>query len=250
MLLITTPNVNPEVKNLINIAQALGWAVYNDSWKIPERIKGETGAIYGEWLFCETVASQMNWTLKRNPLNWLATLPNEYTNRNVMFSNLKEAKKLTTEKFIKPADAKVFQAKIYSSGEELNKTLDDGTPVLISDVMKFTSEYRCIVKNREVISSCCYWYRTRQMENMSQPAEFNLSKNYNNNYFEVVSFVNNMLKDEKVRCTDSFVVDVGRFDKDKYAIIGDKQTYNSNLYGCDAVAMLDAIKASCVCEGN
>jgi hypothetical protein len=251
MLLITTPNIKPEVRSLINTAQALGWSVYSDSWNIPVHLRNETGATYGEWLFCETVASQLNWKLIRNSLDWLANLPIEYVNRNIKFTNFSEALKITDEKFIKPADDKVFTAKVYSSGSELrSSTVDIDTPVLVSDVMRFTSEYRCIVKNRKVISACCYWLHTKQMQNSRNPAEFNLAKNYDNNHADVVGFVSNMLKDGRVECVDSFVVDIGRYDKDKYAVIQENPIYASGIYGCDSVAMLDALKTACMSGRN
>jgi hypothetical protein len=251
MLLITTPNVKSETRKIINAAQGLGWAVYNDSWRIPDRLKTNTDiAIYGEWLFCETVAEQTGYKLQRNPLNWLAKLPEEYVNRKVVFTNLGEARRLTERKFIKPADNKLFQAKIYNSGSELTNSLEDNIPVLISDVMSFTSEYRCIVKNRQVISSCCYWLHTKQMQNLNQAAELNLSKNYDNKFHDVVNFVNKMLKDDRVECVNSCTIDVGRFDKDRYTIIEENPIYASGIYGCDPVAMLDAIKSSCIRESN
>jgi len=250
MLLITTPNIKSETRTLINTAQALGWSVYSDSWRVPDYLKskGLVGAVYGEWLFCETIAEQMGWKLIRNPLNWLAKLPEEYVSRKVIFTNLGEARLVETEKFIKPADDKVFTAKVYGSGKELNSSLSDRVPVLISDVMSFTSEYRCVVKNREVISCSCYWLHTKQMQISKQPAEFNLTKNYQNNFNDVVSFTNKLLKDERVQCVDSFVIDLGRYDKDKYAIIEENPIYAAGIYGCDSVAVLDGLKSSCIVE--
>jgi hypothetical protein len=250
MLLITTPNIKTEVRSLINTAQALGWSVYSDSWRVPDRIKGSVGAVYGEWLFCETIAEQMNWKLVRNPLNWLAKLPQEYVSRNIIFTNLGEARLLETEKFIKPADDKVFVSKVYGSGKELPKTLDDNTPVLISDVMRFTSEYRCIVKNRKVISCSCYWLHTKAMQYSKQPAEFNLHKNYDNNFNDVVSFTNKMCQDDRVKCVDSCIIDLGRYDKDKYAVIEENPIYASGMYGCDPVAVLDGLKSVCIVGGK
>jgi|SRR5271165_1166990 len=248
MLLITTPNIKPEIRSLINTAQALGWSVYSDSWRVPDHIKGKghIGAVYGEWLFCETIAEQMNWKLIRNPLNWLAMLPEEYVNRKILFSNLEYARTLTTEKFIKPADDKVFQSKVYGSGRELPTSLDGDTPVLISDVMRFTSEYRCIVKNRQVISCSCYWMHTKQMQASKQSPEFNLPKNYDNNHNDVVSFTNKILKDDRVQCVDSCVINLGRYDKDKYAIIEENPIYAAGMYGCDPVAILDGLKSACI----
>jgi hypothetical protein len=250
MLLITTPNIKPEVKSLITTAQALGWSVYNDGWRVPDRVKYEKGAVYGEPLFCETIAEQMHWTLRRNPIDWLSTLPFEYISRNIVLTDLGVARKLTEEKFIKPATDKIFDAKIYASGVDFPSSLDDDITVIMSDVMRFTSKYRCIVKNREVISECCYFLHTRPMQSNKLPEQFNLPQNYDNNHKDVITFVNKMLQDERVKCIDSFVIDVGRFDKDKYAVITDKPVHNTPIYGCDPVAVLDAIKTACVSFGR
>lgn len=246
MLLITTPNVNKDIKILIDTAQALNWSIFNDSWRIPERIKDSIGVVYGEPMFCETVAEQMNWRLHRNQFDWITKLPIEYVNREIVFTSLREARKLKEKKFIKhAADFKSFMSNVFENGEQLVETLDDNIPVLVSDVMRFTSKYCCLIKDRQVISSCCFWLKTKQMEAQQQSAEFNLPKNYDNNHMDVVNFVNNMLKNDKVDCVNSCVIEVGRFDKDKYAVIGTNPIYTSPLYGCDAVALLDGLRSSC-----
>ena len=247
MLLIITPNYKGEVKLLAKTAQALGWEIYRGGWRIPDHLLKRPGAVYGEQFFCEVVADQMNWKLVANPLNWLAKLPETYTARKVSFMKLSEARNITEEKFIKPADDKCFEAKVYASGKDLttNPDLNDA-PTLVSDVMKFTSEYRCVVKDRRVITSCCYLYKDYRVV---EP-EINKPINYLVNYDAVVNFVNTMLADESVECAESTVIDVGRFKKDTYAVIESNPVYASGVYGCELVAMLDALKTACVNEGK
>jgi hypothetical protein len=247
MLLIVSPNYKGEVQLLAETAKILGWDIYHDGWRIPEHLLHSPGAVYGEQFFCEVVAEQMNWKLVANPFDWLAKLPETYTARKVSFMKLSEARNITEEKFIKPADDKCFPAKVYSSGKELttNKDLDD-VPILVSHVMKFTSEYRCVVKDRKVITSCCYLYKDYRV---AEP-EINKPINYNVNYDAVVDFVNTMLADVAVECVESTVIDVGRFKKDTYAVIESNPVYASGIYGCEFVAMLDAIKAACINEGK
>lgn len=249
MLLILTPNNrNDEIRKLGRTAEILGWDVYysKGSWWVPENLMGAPGAVYGEQFFCEVVASQMNWSLLYNSLDWLAKLPKEYTCRNILFTKLSAARKITEEKFIKPADDKCFPARVYANGSELPPTVIDEAPVLVSDVMRFTSEYRCFIKNRNVVSTCCYYYKGVNM----QEAKINDPTFYWTNHEAVVDFVNKMLKDDRIECVKGSVIDVGRFQKDKYAVIESNPVYASGLYGCDTVAALDAIKSACVRVGE
>jgi hypothetical protein len=243
MLLIVSPNYKGETPLLIKTAQTLGWEVYSDGWRIPKHLLNTPGAVYGELLFCETIAEQMNWKLISNPFDWITKLPEEYVNRKVEFMTLAEARNITEEKFIKPADIDCFDAKIYASGKDLpSRSTLDNVPTLVSDVMKFTSEYRCFVKNRSVISACCYWFKKFGMTE----AAVNKSENYLNNNEVIIEFVNKMLKDERVECAPSAVIDVGRFKKDTYTVIKTNPAWTSGIYGCEMVAALDAIKSACV----
>lgn len=243
MLLITTPNKHEEITLLSKTAKALGWDVYNEGFRIPDHLLKQPGAVYGEQFFCEIVAEQMGWKLLSNSLDWLTKLPEEYTNRKIIFTKLAEARLLTEEKFIKPADDKCFPAKVYLSGKDLPITpVIDDAPTLISDVMKFTSEYRCFVKNKIVTTACCYLY---QKIGMQEPA-INKPEHYNNNNDVVIEFVNKLLQDSRVECADGTVIDVGRFKKDTYTVIESNPVWAAGIYGCEPVAVLDAIKAACI----
>lgn len=245
MLLIVSPNYRGEVALLAKTASALDWTIYNGGWRIPQYLLKMPGAVYGEQFFCEAISEQMHWKLHTNPLDWLANLPEIYVNRKITFSNLAEARKITEKKFIKPADDKAFISAIYNSGDDLpeNKILDN-VPVLISDIMNFTSEYRCFVKGRIVVAECCYYLKAHNMKE----AEINKQVNYDNNSKDVIDFVNNMLKDTRVDCAIGSVIDVGRFKKDTYAIIESNPVWASGVYGCELTAVLDTIAAACVSE--
>lgn len=246
MWLILTPNKQDDVIRLSQTAYALGWEIFDRGWDIPKHILKSPGAVYGERIFCEVIAEQMGWKLISNATDWITTLPEEYVSRNIISTNLITARNITGEKFIAPCVGKCFEAKVYASGAELitNKDYDD-VSVLVSDAMKFTSKYRCFVKNKKVISVCCYYYKDWNKE-----PEINTTANYNINSDAVVKFVNDMLANEKVDCVVSTCIDVGRFKKDTYAVISSKPPYMSGFYGCEIVAALDTIKTSCVCDSK
>jgi hypothetical protein len=238
MLLIATPNLKDDVVALIETAKALGFDIFVSppGWRLPQHILGQHGIVYGEALFCEVIAQQMGWQLLDNSLDWLTKLPEKYVSRKIYYTTMVNARKESKKRFFKPADMKSFEAKVYESGKDLSdSSVLDEIPVLVSEEMNFTSEYRCFIKNRKVVSASCYLYKK----------DINKPEHYFVNNDAVISFVNNMLKDDLVGCVPGAVIDVGRFKKDTYAVIESNPAYASGLYGCELVAVLDVLK-SCV----
>jgi hypothetical protein len=251
MLLITPQLASKDCQNLSKVAIALGWSVHqNDVWYVPERLKNEVGAVVGTEVFCGFVADQMNWGLLSNPIDWLTFLPEEYVSRKITTMTAGEVRKSTTENFVKSL-SKTWSTlpRVFQPGK-FPEYIPNEAPVLVSDVLQHTSKYRCFVKDRKVIAGSCYWLKTRQMETAKQSAEIGLAKNYHNNYDDVVMFVDTMLQDDRVPCVAACVIDVMRFDKDKYAVIDSSPAYTTEPYGCELVAVLDAVKTSSIPRKN
>lgn len=240
MILITQPRVGTshnEILALQMAARAQGWDVLSapSGWRLDEELtsKGLKGVPYGSQTFCEVIAQQMNWTLKANSFDWLARLSLEYLKRKVEFMTLGEAKKLNETKFIKPADDKVFQAKIYVPGElVVPDVVTDDTPTLVSDIVQFDLEYRCFVDGANVKT----WSNYVCYEHLADPKFWDMvpySDIIKDNYPH--GFVDNMLYDlwNNGPTTLPSVVDVGRIPGKGWAIIETNQAWASGLYGCD-----------------
>lgn len=239
MILITQPRVGISYNEIISLhfaARELGWDVLPapSGWRLDEGYKA-VGIPYGSQIFCEVIAQQLNWTLKLNSFDWLANLPIEYTKRKIHFMNLAEASKIDVPKFIKPADDKCFDAKVYQPGEFLPpEILPDTTPVLISEVVNFKAEYRCFVKNRQVVTCSCYLLE----EAIADPKnwyDFSASKQ------NPAEFVNEMLKSIT---SENSVIDVGLLSSGELAIIESNPIWASGLYGCDPIECLKAMEDS------
>jgi hypothetical protein len=223
LLIIPSTNNKDEIFDLSATAKALGWNVFHSGWRPPDHIKNQPGVVYGEDIFCEVIADQMNWKLISNPIEWITTLPEKYVSRKIYCTTAAQARDIKDENLIISEP----------------KSLEDDEIILVSEKVTFTSKYRCFVKNKIVVSSCCYYYKDWNKE-----PEFNVNFNYNINHEAIVKFVNDMLIDPEVNCEDS-VIDVGRFKKDTYSVIKSKPAYTSELFGCEKVAALDTIKSSC-----
>ena len=237
MLLITQPRVGRSHNEIIALQMAagsLGWEIFPSpgSWRMPDELLGKKipGVPYGSQLFCEVISQQMGWKLKANPFDWLTKIPKKYLKRQVDFMTLAEAKKIGVRKFIKPADDKCFDAKVYEPGEfQPAKEIEDNYPTLVSDIVEFTHEYRCFVRDRKVVTagSCYIWE-----SHIAEPREFeNLVPNLE--YPE--DFLNDVLF--STECENS-VVDIGLIDGKDWAVIETNPCWASGLYGSDPVEAL------------
>src|SRR6478609_4152044 len=98
---------------------ALKWDVLRvNGWRVPT-VDAKEVAVYGEPLFAHHVAQTLGLKLQEPPLDWLPKLSAKWRCREVRLTTLADARKNSTRAFIKPADEKCFDAKVYSSGAEL-----------------------------------------------------------------------------------------------------------------------------------
>jgi hypothetical protein len=249
MILITQPRVgtigtlHSEVLALHFAAKELGWEVYSTetSWRLPDELiaSGKQGVPYGSQTFCEVIAQQMGWTLHQNSFDWLAKLPIEYTKRKVDFMTLGEAKLLQETKFIKPADDKVFMAKVYAPGELIvSDVVPNDTPTLVSDVVRWDLEYRCFVENNRVLTWSNYIFH----EHVADPKYWNVIDS--NDEALPYEFVQDLLFDLEDVETVASVIDVGRIPGKGLAIIETNPAWASGIYGCDPMRMLKVIKSA------
>lgn len=251
MILITQPRVGTahnEILALHYAAEVKGWQVLPapSGWRLDSEItsKGLEGVPYGSQTFCEVIAQQMNWQLRANPHNWLATLPEYFLRRKVEFMTLGEAKHLKETKFIKPADDKVFDAKVYAPGELItHEVVPLDTPTLVSDVVQFDLEYRCFVDQNRVKT----WSNYVFYEHIADPKYWDMVP-YDKHGNYPHEWVNDLIHYINYH-TDTMlmpsVIDVGRIPGKGWAIIESNQAWASGLYGCDPGAALDVMRYAC-----
>jgi hypothetical protein len=261
VILITQPRVgrsHNEILALQIAAETLGWKVIpaESSWRLPEDLikSGELGVPYGSQLFCEVIAQQMNWELIKLPLNWLSTLPYQCVSRKIEFMTLKEAKQIKERKFIKPADDKCFDAKVYEAGEFIpSKWLEDDEPCLVSDVVQFDLEYRFFLSSKSY-PPIKTWSAYMQFGNIVENYKFaqmipamphnicdNPAKWLDNTIYSMLSFT--MDKNQLTQNIPT-VIDVGLIPGEGWAIIESNPIWASGLYYCDPISCLEAMKDS------
>lgn len=247
MILITQPRAGTshnEILALQAAAREMGWEVHPAAtgWRLPDHLieSGVKGVPYGSQTFCEVIAQQMNWRLKANSFDWLAKVPSKFLKRQVEFMTLEEARKITERKFIKPADDKCFDAKVYEPGEfNPPQIIEDNYPVLVSDVVQFDVEYRTFIDGLSVKTWSNYLF-------YGEINDRHYCHMINADLEHPVAFVRNMLIDSNILLpTIPSVIDVGIIRGKGMAVIETNPAWASGIYGCDPHQVLKVLEGSC-----
>ena len=221
---------------------ANGWNVVRATgWQVPE-IHSDSVAIYGEPLFAMRMASALGLSLVDPPVDWLPTLPEEIRGREVRLSTLGEARSLETRAFIKPAEEKSFDARIYENGSALPASglLPQSMPVLIQGIVGWEIELRCFVLNRQVLTLSPYWRRDRSARD-----ENGVWIATDRELEEARAFCECVLRDPRVSVPNAVVVDVGIAKGHGWAVIESNAAYSSGIYGCDPASVLPVLLGAC-----
>lgn len=241
--LLLPPRYSDDSVALWRAATARQWAVERvHNWRAPARLRGAEVAVYGESFFVAAVAEQLDLSLLSPPLDWLTRIPVDYVHRAVGFTNLGEARRCTDRLFWKPADDKLFPARIYASGTELPAPgeLSSDTPVLYSVPVEWTLEYRCFALEREIVTLSPYW-RAGQLAQAgdgtwpASPEEL----------AEAAQFAGRVAADPEVPARGGWVLDIGRIAGFGWAVVEANPAWGSGLYGCDPHRVLDVLRAAC-----
>jgi hypothetical protein len=199
-------------------------------WRVPAHWSGGA-SLYAGPLFADTVAGGLGVGLLEAPADWLARLPYELTGRDVEFTTVAEARQLRRPAFVKPPNDKSFPARVYPDGSGLPgpDAVDDGEPVLVSDIVAFAVEYRLFLLDGEVRTGSRY--ATRGELDVAPLAEDPL-------HGEVLAFAGRLAAS---LLPSAIVVDVGLLDGGDWAVVEANAAWASGHYACDADAALDVV---------
>lgn len=240
MIFITQPRAGRSYNEIVALhfaAETLGWEGYPapSGWRLPDDLIAQKpqGIPYGSQIFCEVIAQQLNWKLLANEFSWLAELPYRFVQRQIRFMDLSSARKLTTENFIKPADDKCFDAKVYKPGAfNPPEVLDPHTPCLVSEPVEFVKEYRFFVGNSQVLTGCTY---------LDEGQLVGIDNRYEDDLGDAQKFCQTVV--------DYFgsvnaVIDVGVIKDRGLAVVETNPIWASGIYRCDPIEVLKAMEGS------
>ena len=209
-------------------------------WRVPDHLSATDRRvmIYGEPLFAEAVCDQIGLVLLEPPIDWLTTIPIEYLSREVTLTTLAEARQMQERAFVKPADGKIFDPKVYASGAELptDDHVDADIGVLRSGVVDFRVEVRCFVRGRSIVTKSPYWRDDELASDANGSWPFQDSEEQ-----EALEFARTVLDDDRVVIPPACTLDVGRLSDGSWAIIEANPAWGAGLYGCDPKEVLLSI---------
>ncbi len=234
--LILTPRYTEDAQALWRAAGRLGWDVQRlTSWRVPEDVRSAPEPVlYLEALFGPTLAEQFGLRPLEPALDWLPRLPDEYRRRRVRLTTLGEARSLTETAFIKPPNDKSFPAGVYA-GAELPQGYDDGSAVLVAEVVAWEKEFRCFVLDRRVRTLSVY-LRAGRLQRESDFAQSDSEAS------EARSFAEAVLADARVELPRAAVLDVGVIAGRGWAVVEQNSAWGSGIYGCDPEQVLEVLR--------
>lgn len=243
-LLLLAPRMTDDSKAIWKAALDLGWSIQRiQGWRVPEELLGthQPLVIYGEPLFAEAVADQMGLVLLEPSLDWLTNLPREYLQRDIELMSLAQARRQPNKAFVKPADGKIFDPKVYSSGAELpgDDLVDADIPVLRSGIVDFRLEIRCFVQERRLVTLSPYWRNDQLAQN-----EQGLWTFLDDEEAAARIFAGQVLADPCVSLPPACTLDIGRLIDGSWAIIEANPCWGAGLYGCAPELVLNILSSA------
>lgn len=214
------------------------------SWRVPEVLQDSAGLIYAEPLFAHAVADPLGTALIEPAFDWLAMLPSDWKQREIQFTTLDQARSGAFPAFIKPADDKCFPAAVYASQAtfvEVTNVVPGDTPVLMSEPVRWTLEFRCFVSERRCETMSIYLRNgelARDSDGHWVTGDAEISA--------ATGFLQALLADAAVKIPPATVIDVGHIADVGWAVIEANAAWGSGIYGCDAEAVLRVIERACV----
>lgn len=244
--LVLSPRFTPDSIALRKAAIESGWHVERlRTWRPPDELVGRDVVPYGEPLFAAVVAQALQIALIEPRLSWVAELPFNLKQREIQFSDLATARAIDHPAFIKPADDKCFQAKIYARGTELPEIESVGgtTPVLVSEPVVWDCEFRCFVLERRVATMSIYSRNGDLVEtgDGNWPTSLSESKS-------ALEFATLVLQDARVTFPPAGVIDVGVIKDRGWAVVEANACWGAGIYGCDPFSVLETIARACVAK--
>jgi hypothetical protein len=230
----------PAARPLADTARAAGWAA---------AALDDTPSIAGDVVYYGTTdraleaADRFRLALLEPPLDLLARLPLEFRRRAVEFARFGDLGRLKQPTFVKPADAlnKAFDAGVYGNARDIRapRGVDEQTPVLVSEPIEWSAEYRCFVRDGEIAAWSPYLSFGRPTWKPFAPGT-----RPNPPPAGVRAFCQRLVR-SGVALPPAFVVDVGLIDDRGWAVVEFNPVWCAGLLGADPAQVLGVLKRAC-----
>lgn len=238
--LVLPPRFTPDSNAVRAAALEAGWRIERlRSWRVQEAL--EDPVLYGEPLFAAVVAPQLGLALLEPPLDWLTSLPPELLQRSVAFTTLGDARRRQGPSFVKPADEKSFDARVWPEPAALPgpESLPDHLAVLVAEPVAWSLEVRCFVVDGHVLT-CSPYVRHGQL---AQAADGSWPAS-EEELADARAFAARVIS--QVPLPPAVALDVGTIVGRGWAVVEVNPCWGSGVYGCDPTGVLRAARRASV----
>jgi hypothetical protein len=226
--LVLPPRLTDSARTLRDTAQSRGIrCVHLPTFAVPAGLQAQH--LHAGPAFADAVADRLGIALLEAPADWLATLPREFTRREVRTMPLDEAYALRRPAFVKSPNDKGITARVYTDGSRLPgpDAVDPTTLVLVSDVATFTGEFRLFLLDGRVHAGSRYAEHGRlSLGPLSA---------------EATCFAADLLAGCAHTLPSAIVVDIGTVAGGGWAVIEANAAWASGRYTADPDTALDVV---------
>ncbi|MCX5398955.1 ATP-grasp domain-containing protein [Streptomyces sp. NBC_00102] len=179
--------------------------------------------------FADAVAPVFGIAPLEAPADWLAGLPMRFTRREIRAMPIREAYGLRRPVFVKSPNDKSIPALVYTDGSRLPgpDAVEPETPVLVSEVLSYVSEYRLYVLDGSVHTASRYAERGRLL--LAEPSP------------DALAFGADLLAATADSLPSAIVVDVGQDADGDWSVIEANAAWASGRYAADPERALDVV---------
>jgi hypothetical protein len=242
--LILSSNFNTDSKILRKAAQELKWETFRfEGENVPAwyEHRNSQHAIYCTVPKAFDVAARLDCFLLGCSSDWLANLPTQFSKRRIEICNLQDVMNVKENCFIKPALGKSFNAAVRTGQSLISQAshLPADLLVQVSEVVEWEAEYRCFIRNNEVMTLSPYRRGDVTFSSYASPL-----RGPRDELDAASKFANSVLN--SVPCASAFVLDVGIIKGRGWAVIEPNECWGAGIYGCAPPKILEVLLAATV----
>ncbi|WP_445270151.1 ATP-grasp domain-containing protein [Streptomyces sp. DSM 41634] len=210
------------------IARAAAWRGYDVTDRAADA-EGRKVHWYGGPRAAARHAGPLGLGLLEPADDWLTHLPRPLLRRGVRLTTLGEARELRERVFVKPPSAKIdlLPAAVHEDGTSLPGGLDGSTPVLVSGVVEFDTEYRLFVLDGEAVTGSRYAVHGRL-----DPAPLDA---------ESRAFARTVLDATAAGLPSAVCLDIGRLADGDWAVVEANMAWFAHCYTAEPDRVLDVV---------
>jgi hypothetical protein len=220
---------------LLLAASAAGWGTVTcDGEQLPPAVPEP--AVYATTDRATRAATALDLALLEPPFDLLARVPERFLRRRVHFARFADLNRLTARAFVKPADPldKWFDAGLYSDSRDIRTRNRECplAPVLVSEPVEWSAEYRYFVLNGSVIASSPYLALGRAVWRSAKGEAAPGGR----------AVAERVCAALGAWCPPALVVDVGRIEDRGWAVVEFNPIWSAGLLAARADSVLPALR--------